>query len=129
MKKIVFVIITLVAAVLLSSCSGARELPPITELDAPVAAVPADTPSAPTVDLSDVARYAYLDTVGPEVPQASEAELLDYASTACAGLSAGSPIATAQALADLSPSLSDLQASAIVGAAMGSGYCDHVWVP
>ena len=128
MKKIVFVIITL-AVLLLASCSGETGLPPITDMGTPVAAVPADTPDAPAVDLSGAARYAYLDTAGPEVPQASESELLAYADTACAGLSAGSPILTAQALDDLSPSLTDLQASAIVGAALGSGYCDHVWVP
>lgn len=124
MKKIVFVIITL-AAVLLSSCSVETEGPLIAD---PIAAEPIAVPQAPTIDLADVSRTAYLSVAGPEIPSASRAELLDFADLTCRTLADGTPELLTVRVVDIHrDALDETTSATVVGSAIGSGYCDNTW--
>lgn len=135
MKKIILILAVLVAAFALASCvSHGRGHPAadngftdLTTVD-PVPAEPAAAPPAPSIDLSEVAREAYLATLGEEYPVFSEAELLDFANVACAALeSYPDPLSAAQGVADMRAQLDDFTASSVVGGVIGSGYCEHTW--
>lgn len=131
MRKIIFVIITVVALAL-SGCASETELPPIdtAELTEPTyeSAEPVDAPEAPAIDLSDVSRGAYLDTLGDEFPWLTEAQMLDFADLACAMLELGAtPVEAAFDIADTRAQLDDYTAAAVVGSAIGSAYCENAW--
>lgn len=133
MKTILTLILTAVAVALLSACSTGGELPALQPYDAPappVAARPATAPEPPVIDNSEIARTAYLIVVGPEIPAASESLLLMYANMTCDVLSVapGLSLSAAHALENQRTELEPYQSGAVVGAVIGSGYCDDVWV-
>lgn len=128
----IIVLLSLIVAVL-SGCSREPELPPLGELTEPqrVEAVPAETvgvPQAPTIDLAEVSRDAYLSTMGREYPALTEAQLLDFADYACAELAlSDNLVVIARSLAQERTEIGDLEAAAVLGSAVGSGYCDNTW--
>lgn len=91
-------------------------------------AVPA-TPAieAPTIDLGDIARGAYLDTMRPLSPSITDAEWLDFAGVACASLDQHGQdmIGAVEQTTGQRAALTMDMAAAVTGAVMGSFYCEH----
>lgn len=86
-------------------------------------------PATSSIDLGDIARDSYLDTLSPRYPTLTEAELLDFAGIACAALDQNSQdmlAAVEQTMGQRTALTRDLAAE-VVGAAMGSFYCEHYY--
>lgn len=82
---------------------------------------------APTIDLGEIARGTYLDTVRPLSPRVTEAEWLDFAGIACASLDQHGQdmMAAVEQTTGQRAALTLDMASAVTGAVMGSFYCEH----
>jgi hypothetical protein len=87
---------------------------------------PADVPS---IDLGGIARDAYLETVRAMSPRFSDAQWLDFAGVACAALDQNGQdmMAAAYQTSESRDELTDDLAAGVVGAAMGSFYCEHYY--
>lgn len=126
-RLIAIVVITLAA---LAGCgaSGTSMWHPNTKdvVFTPAAAVPEP---APSIDMGEVSRQAYLITMRDNYPLFSVAELLDYAGLACAALDLYAPdyLAAAMAIQGERARLTGVMSGAVVGAVVGSAYCEHTY--
>lgn len=112
-----------------ASCAAGPSTSPPEALPAEVLITTVPTPEAPAVDLGDIARDAYLDTVKTMSPRFSEAEWLDFAGVACAALdqTGQDMLAAVEQTAGQRAALTNDLAAGVVGAAMGSFYCEHYY--